>query len=58
MNAAWTAFARTGSPDHKGMPAWPAYDPASRSTMVFDDQVEVVDDPLGSDRLAWSEAVS
>jgi para-nitrobenzyl esterase len=57
MNAAWTAFARTGSPDHAGMPAWPSYDPASRSTMVFDHQVEVADDPLGSDRLAWSEAL-
>jgi carboxylesterase type B len=39
------------------MPAWPSYDPASRSTMVFDHQVEVVDDPLSSDRLAWSEAL-
>ena len=57
MNAAWTAFARTGSPDHPGMPAWPSYDSSSRSTMIFDDQVEVVDDPLGSDRLAWSEAL-
>ena len=58
MNAAWTAFARTGSPDHAGMPVWHGYDPASRSTMVFDDEVELVDDPLGSDRLAWSEAMA
>ena len=58
MNAAWTAFARTGSPDHAGMPSWPGYDRARRSTMVFDHQVEVVDDPLGSDRIAWSGAMA
>jgi para-nitrobenzyl esterase len=55
MNAAWTAFARTGSPDHGAMPAWPTYDPTRRGTMVFDIEVGVVDDPLGADRRAWSE---
>ena len=57
MNAAWTAFARSGVPDHPGMPAWPVYDPVRRPTMVFDNTVEVVEDPLGSDRKAWSQPV-
>ena len=57
MNAAWAAFARSGVPDHPGMPAWPVYDPARRPTMVFDNTVEVVEDPLGSDRKAWSQPV-
>ena len=55
MHAAWGAFARSGSPDHPGMPVWPIYDPARRPTMVFDEAVAVVDDPLGSDRQAWSQ---
>ncbi|HMK13095.1 MAG TPA: carboxylesterase family protein, partial [Acidimicrobiales bacterium] len=55
MNATWTAFARTGSPDNAALPGtWPTYDPTRRPTMVFDDQVRVVDDPLASDRKVWS----
>lgn len=35
MSESWLAFARTGDPSHPGLPAWPAYTPASRSMMVF-----------------------
>ena len=36
MSSAWIAFARTGSPNTDELPAWPAYDPENRATMVFD----------------------
>ena len=50
MSEAWLAFARTGNPNHPGLPEWPAYDPATRATMVFDDQSRVVSDPRGRER--------
>ena len=34
MGGAWLAFARTGNPHHRGLPAWPAYD-GTRPTMLF-----------------------
>ncbi len=45
MSEAWLAFARTGNPSHPGLPAWDAYDPGRRATMVFDNEPELVDDP-------------
>jgi para-nitrobenzyl esterase len=33
---AWAAFARTGSPSHRGIPEWPAYTTAERATMLWD----------------------
>lgn len=50
---AWIAFARTGDPNHPGLPAWPAYDAATRGTMVFDTASTVVQsDPFGEERRA------
>ncbi|WP_375688775.1 carboxylesterase/lipase family protein [Pseudooceanicola sp. LIPI14-2-Ac024] len=43
---AWLAFARSGDPNHPGLPAWPAYDATHRPTMIFDDTCEAMDDPL------------
>jgi para-nitrobenzyl esterase len=33
---AWTAFARTGDPNHAGLATWVPYDSARGSTMIFD----------------------
>ena len=52
MSGAWAAFARSGNPNHKGLPNWPAFDTAKRATMVFDNACKVVDDPHGEERLA------
>jgi para-nitrobenzyl esterase len=53
ISSAWTAFARSGNPSHKGM-AWPAYTTAERATMVLDNKCEVVDDPRKELRLAFA----
>jgi para-nitrobenzyl esterase len=47
MHAAWVRFARTGDP------GWPAYDLASRKTMVFDTASAVVPDAAAPERQAW-----
>jgi para-nitrobenzyl esterase len=36
MMDAWIAFARTGDPNHSGMPTWAPYDVADHQTMIFD----------------------
>jgi len=35
MSGAWVNFARTGDPNHPGLPAWPAFSPENGETMVF-----------------------
>jgi para-nitrobenzyl esterase len=53
MSDAWIAFARSGDPNHAGLPAWPAYDAESRATMLFNVPSEVENDPRREERLAW-----
>jgi para-nitrobenzyl esterase len=45
LSDAWVAFARSGKPDAASIPHWPAYDAASRATMIFNLKSEVVNDP-------------
>jgi para-nitrobenzyl esterase len=47
MGGAWASFARTGNPNHSGMPHWPAYTADTRATMYFDAPCEVRNDPEG-----------
>jgi para-nitrobenzyl esterase len=42
---AWAALARTGNPNHAGLPNWPAYTAEKRATMIFDSPCRVEDDP-------------
>ncbi|HKH06752.1 MAG TPA: carboxylesterase/lipase family protein [Acidimicrobiales bacterium] len=51
---AWTKVARTGDPGHEGL-SWPAYDLATRSTVVLDRSPTNVDDPDGELRRLWDE---
>jgi para-nitrobenzyl esterase len=53
VSEAWLAFARTGDPNHPGLPAWPTYDTERRATMLFDVDCRVTDDPDAEERLAW-----
>mgnify|MGYP006168938353 CR=1 FL=1 len=50
MSEAWLAFARSGDPNHPGLPKWPRYDAETRATMVFDNKSLVVNNPRGKER--------
>jgi para-nitrobenzyl esterase len=45
VSEAWIQFARTGDPNHAGLPAWPKYDAAGGAVMVFDNTCAVQRDP-------------
>ena len=53
MRDAWIAFARNGDPSHAELPAWLAYDTATRATMLFNDVCTVENDPGSAERLLW-----
>ncbi|MEZ6031249.1 MAG: carboxylesterase family protein [Hyphomonadaceae bacterium] len=47
MSATWVHFARTGDPNGaEGLPEWPRFDPAVRSTMFFKKDSNVVERPF------------
>src|SRR6266852_3962870 len=54
MSKAWLAFARSGDPNHAGLPKWPAYSIKERATMIFDNECTVEHDPQREERLAWT----
>ncbi len=47
ISTAWMNFARTGNPNHDGLPHWPTYTAEHRATMYFDTPCEVRNDPEG-----------
>jgi para-nitrobenzyl esterase len=53
MSAAWVAFARTGNPNHAGLPEWPAYTTGQRATMLFNLPARVENDPRSEERQLW-----
>lgn len=50
MSGTWIEFARTGNPNHKGLPEWRPYDLKTRATMSFTPNPRLVDDPRGNER--------
>jgi para-nitrobenzyl esterase len=51
MSSAWVAFARTGNPNHTGLPVvWVPYDNTRRATMIFNDECVLLNEPYGSEQ--------
>jgi para-nitrobenzyl esterase len=50
MSDALLAFARTGDPNHAGLPTWTPYSLARRETMVMDLPPRMENDPRGDER--------
>jgi para-nitrobenzyl esterase len=50
MSEAFLAFARTGDPNGRAIPAWAPYTLPRRATMVFNTPSKLVDDPRGAER--------
>jgi para-nitrobenzyl esterase len=60
MSQAWVNFARSGNPNHAGLPQWPVYSTSTysekkRETMIFDSISKVVEDPHPAERKLWEE---
>jgi len=50
MSNALVAFARTGNPNHSGIPRWPAYSASAPANLILDTRVEVRNAPDGAAR--------
>ncbi len=57
MQQAWIGFARTASPAHGDLPAWPAYTLERRSTMALGREDTLRDDPHERARGFWGEVI-
>ncbi len=58
MSRTWAQFARTGDPNHEGLPRWEPFDPERRAHMVFDVPSRAEDDPRREERLVWEGDLS
>ena len=50
MADAWIQFARTGNPNHAGIPVWAPFTASAAPTMIFDNNVTLALDPDGRER--------
>jgi para-nitrobenzyl esterase len=55
MQDAWIAFARTGQPEHEGLPEWPAYETERRATMLLGPECFVAEKPFGRAHRFWND---
>lgn len=58
ISGAWAAFARSGNPNHAGLPEWPRYDPSNRKLMTFDLESTAGNDPGAAPRHVLYSALS
>jgi para-nitrobenzyl esterase len=56
VSAAWVAFARTGDPNHKGLPQWSKFSADKCPTMIFNTKCESKDNPDTVERKAIEAA--
>ena len=50
VSDAWIAFARSGDPNHSGLPPWPHFSDDGAPTMIFDSECRTDGDPDGPER--------
>jgi para-nitrobenzyl esterase len=55
VGSANIAFGKTGNPDCDKIPHWPPYSIESRSTMIFNTECRVENDPTSELRLLWEK---
>ena len=53
LSSSWVAFARTGDPANSRIPPWPAFDAATRATMIFGTPTHLENDPRKEIRDFW-----
>lgn len=54
LSGALVALARTGTPRHPGLPAWPTYSLERRETLILDRRIRVESDPRGFERALFA----
>ena len=54
MMDSWISFAKTGNPNHQGIPQWSPYDEKDRSTMILGKDIKLIKDPYQKTRIAWN----
>jgi para-nitrobenzyl esterase len=55
VSETWVRFAHDGDPNHSGLPKWPSYSTDDRPTMVFGEEVRLVNDPDPEVRRAFEQ---
>jgi len=48
-----SAFAKTGNPNYNRNIKWSQYDTEERATLIFDNNIKVVEAPLDKERQMW-----
>ncbi len=58
IHTTWATFIRTGNPNNDLLPDWPAYTTAQRSTMIFNETSQVLENPQAELLPLWSDVRS
>ncbi|MHA1255867.1 MAG: carboxylesterase family protein, partial [Promethearchaeota archaeon] len=49
----WINFAKTGNPNHNGIPEWHPFNTKTRATMFLGKEIKLVNDPFERTRIVW-----